>query len=237
MATIIKATSSFFNTMHEEYPRTLYTKYPKTFHLPWSPGKSNDDKVQHDLSAFIGKRVVITEKMDGENTTIYPSGICHARSIDSCNHPSRHWVTAFSIKTADKMPDDLKHIGFRLCGENLYAKHSIHYQDLESYFLLFNVWEKQLCFNWDETIEIARQLDISTVPVLYDGIFDELLIKALPNTLRNNQEGFVMRLADEIDLIDWGKSVVKWVRPNHIQTNVHWFNQEIIKNNLINKHI
>ena len=51
-------------------------KYPSTPYL--------------DLTNFplIGKQVIVTEKMDGENTSMYRHRI-HARSIDSLPHPSR----------------------------------------------------------------------------------------------------------------------------------------------------
>lgn len=42
-------------------------KYPRTRHLPSSPGATSDDKFISDFSGFKGKKVVITEKMDGEN--------------------------------------------------------------------------------------------------------------------------------------------------------------------------
>ncbi len=41
-------------------------KYPRTFHLPWSPGLTKDDKRIENLDGFIGREVVVTEKMDGE---------------------------------------------------------------------------------------------------------------------------------------------------------------------------
>lgn len=41
-------------------------KYPKTMHLPWSPGLQNDDRVIANLDAFRGHEVVVTEKLDGE---------------------------------------------------------------------------------------------------------------------------------------------------------------------------
>ena len=58
-------------------------KYPRTPHFPWSPGATDDDKILQDLSVFDKQPVVITEKMDGENTTIYADGYIHARSLDS----------------------------------------------------------------------------------------------------------------------------------------------------------
>lgn len=45
-----------------------YIKYPRTFHLPWSLGATSDDKVLKNVDHFEGTCVVITEKMDGENS-------------------------------------------------------------------------------------------------------------------------------------------------------------------------
>ncbi len=54
-------------------------KYGRTYHLPMSPGATKDDKIVSDLSGLFGAaEVVITKKMDGENTTIHARG-CHAR--------------------------------------------------------------------------------------------------------------------------------------------------------------
>src|SRR3546814_8478297 len=78
------------------------------------------------LAAFEGKRVIVTEKMDGENTTLYRDYI-HARSVDGRSHPSRDWVKQFRSGIAADIPED-----WRVCGENLFAKHSIHYTALRS---------------------------------------------------------------------------------------------------------
>lgn len=69
----------------------MRVKYPRTFHLPWSRSYTHDDKVLKHVQHFEGKEVVVTEKMDGENTTMYRDYL-HARSIDSKDHPSRHWI-------------------------------------------------------------------------------------------------------------------------------------------------
>lgn len=73
-------------------------KYPRTPHLPWSPGASVDDVRLEGLDGFEGEEVVVTEKLDGENTTLYRDGL-HARSMDSAHHPSRTWVKALHART------------------------------------------------------------------------------------------------------------------------------------------
>ena len=92
-----------------------YVKYPRTYHLPWSPGATDDDRVLTDeeLEAnFVGRMVVVTEKMDGENTTMYNDYI-HARSLDSASHPSREWVKNLHAQIQWQIPD-----GWRICGES-----------------------------------------------------------------------------------------------------------------------
>ena len=126
-----------------------YVKYPRTYHLPWSPGATDDDRVLTDeeLEAnFVGRMVVVTEKMDGENTTMYNDYI-HARSLDSASHPSREWVKNLHAQIQWQIPD-----GWRICGENLYASHTLHYAGLPSYFIVFSVWdENNICQSWDDT--------------------------------------------------------------------------------------
>lgn len=73
-----------------------HTKYPRTPHLPWSEGATSDDVFLNNCSHFEGKEVVVTEKLDGECTSMYHDKI-HARSIDSRNHPSSHYSQNLSL--------------------------------------------------------------------------------------------------------------------------------------------
>src|SRR3972149_1207672 len=112
-------------------------KYPRTFHLPWSEGATPDDKT-HTYQAiermFGGEQVVVAEKADGENTTIYSDGTCHARSTGDKSHPSRSYVRRKAVEVGCELPK-----GWRLVGENMYARHSIAYNELPDYFVLFGV--------------------------------------------------------------------------------------------------
>ena len=137
-------------------------KYPRTRHLPWSPGASRDDVIAKEVEAFSGQRVIVSEKMDGENTTLYRDH-SHARSLDSRHHPSRNWVKGLHGSIAHEIPE-----GWRICGENLYARHSIDYEELSTYFMLFSVWDADnRCLDWDSTCEWAELLGLETVPVLW----------------------------------------------------------------------
>lgn len=199
-------------------------KYPRTWHLPWSGSKTDDDKTLSDCDHFVGMDVVVTIKMDGENSSWY-NDHTHARSIDSNNHPSRNWCKAFHATIKNDIPD-----GYRICGENLYATHSIHYSDLKSYFYGFSAWdENNFCLSWDETIEWFNILGITPVEVLYRGPWDEKLIKSLDY---GANEGYVVRNADSFHYQDFSSNVAKNVRAKHVQTDKHWMSQKIVPNEL-----
>lgn len=203
---------------------TSWIKYPKTLHLPWSPGLTDGDKVIPSLSSFEGKKVIVTEKMDGENTTLY-RGYMHARSLDSRNHPSRNWVRQFHAGISEDIPDH-----WRVCGENLYATHSIRYESLPSYFLGFSIWDEyNRCLPWNETVEWFNLIGIISVPVLYEGPFDTNVIRSL---WKGSGEGYVVRLAEGFTYAQFHRSVAKYVRKNHVQTDQHWAQGPIVKNGL-----
>lgn len=201
-------------------------KYPRTRHLPWSPGASKDDLIADGIEAFVGQRVIVSEKMDGENTTLYRDHL-HARSLDGRHHPSRAWLKARCGAIAHEIPE-----GWRICGENLYARHSVGYEALPSYFMVFSVWDADnRCLDWDNTVEWAELLGLETVPVLYDGEFDRHWLRAL-NLDLDRCEGYVVRLAASFAYAEFGDSVAKWVRANHIQTDQHWMLSEVVANGL-----
>lgn len=203
-------------------------KYPRTPHLPFSEGITSDDKVLKNTNHFFGKEIVITEKMDGENSTIYPN-YYHARSLDS-KHKDYHSYLLTNIlpKIQYQIPSD-----FHICGEYLYAKHSIQYFDLKDYFLVFSIWDKNICLSWDETKEYAELLNLSLVPELYRGIYNEQIVKEIAEKVVNKgREGIVIRLTSSFLYEDFGESIGKYVRKNHVQTDKHWTLDKIIKNEL-----
>lgn len=206
----------------------MRVKYPRTYHLPWSPGITSDDKIIKSLDFLLTCEIVITEKKDGENTTLYSDGM-HARSLDSRHHESRNWVKQFQAQIGHMIPE-----GWRVCGENLYALHSISYTDLLSYFYGFSVWDdRNVSLSWDDTLEWFGLLDIVPVPTLYRGPFDIDKIKEIVAKLDlTTQEGVVIRSTGEIKYDDFSKLACKWVRPNHVQTDEHWTVKKIVPNKL-----
>ena len=177
---------------------------------------------------FVGQYCIASEKRDGEHTSLY-SDYSHARSLDSKNHESRNWVKGLWGKIKHNIPEN-----WRICGENMYAKHSVGYNNLDTYFEVFSIYdENNMNLSWDSLKEWCQLLELKPVPVLWEGIFDLKTIENLHKTLDlEKQEGFVLRIADSFHYNDYETCVAKWVRANHVQTDEHWMNAKVIPNKL-----
>lgn len=202
-------------------------KYPRTYHAPWSLGATDDDKTHKNLEAFETKIVLITEKMDGENTTMMRDCI-YARSLDSKHHPSRSAVKQIWSSIAYKIPSN-----FRICGENLYAKHSIKYENLEDYFMVFSIWDGDTCLSWEDTVHMCSVLGLTTVRELFSGEFDEKICReAFDTAVSNGAEGVVVRNVNSFKYEHFKYNCFKSVRENHVTTNEHWMHSKIEVNKL-----
>jgi hypothetical protein len=205
-------------------------KYPRTHHLPWSPNVPGDDKVIPSLAGFEGQEVVVTVKMDGEQTSMYRDGF-HARSIDTAPHPSRDWLWGLHRQVGHEIPQ-----GWRICGENLYARHSISYKNLRAHFQVFSIWdERNTCLSWEDTIIWAELLGLSVVKVLAMGKWDTFFFNRLvaPGMVDGDPcEGYVVRVARSFAYREFKDVVAKWVRKDHVQTHGHWMREAVVMNGL-----
>lgn len=194
-------------------------KYARTWHLPWSPGTTKDDRMLKDCSMFVGREVVVTRKMDGENFTGYSDGGSHARSIDGKAHPTRAWARAYWARRAYDLPAN-----WRMCGENLYAVHSLTYTNLPGYLLGFSIWDDtNRCLSWEDTQTWLALLNIPSVEVLWRGVWDETAVRKLHTPKDDTvHEGYTVRLADSFRYADFAQSLAKYVRAGHVGTDRHW---------------
>lgn len=219
-------------------------KYPRTPHLKWSQSLTSDDI--YFSGDFTNKEIVITEKLDGENTGMTNKS-CHARSLDSRDHDSRHWVKQLHSFIKNDIPDKWK-----IFGENMFAYHSILYIDLPSYFLSYSIYnEKNICLSWDETVEFCELIGLTTVPVIYRGVYNPNIFSTIwtgkgsfptyessldePKNIIDFQpssaEGYVVRTADSFEYENFSKNVAKFVRKNHVKPNTgHWASKQVFQN-------
>ena len=161
------------------------TKYPRTYHFPFSKGATNDDKVADSnwFDNFKDKEIVITEKLDGSNTALMRNGVFGRSHAAITTNSWDRYITEYC-----GLFDRVKNlIGENeiIYGENLYAVHSIEYNKLPSYFFIFNIRDEKEFYSWDEIEEMSNILDIPTVPVLFKGVFSD------ENDLRNLIEEIV----------------------------------------------
>lgn len=209
-------------------------KFPRTYHLPWSPGRGSDDKVHtpDDIkSNFLRRNLIITEKLDGENQC-WSRNSWHLRSESSTaggilrSKSKAKWaeVQWFIPESEFWFVEDISNL------------HSIEYQDHLCEFFLIAVWDKKLKLWADHKyVELcAKKVDLSPAPVLVKGTsWDsiESLEEAVnwqaqqPSVLGGNREGVVVGIEDCLN--DWTASTAKWVRANHVQTNQHWTRQRL----------
>ena len=209
----------------------IHNKYPRTYHLPYSPGSTNDDKKLQDgwFEYYRGKEIVITEKLDGSNISMSQNGVCERSTAVETRKPwARNlWDPQeglyWRIKTLIGSNETL-------FGENLYGEHSIHYDKLPSYFHLFAVSTESVWESWESVKLFGAILGVKTVPELWRGFIhtekqlEELVNKFVkePSVYGDPREGVVVRLTSSFPLDDFKHCVCKWVRPNHVQTDEHW---------------
>lgn len=212
-------------------------KYERTFHLPWSPGGTSDDKRMLDISGLLNTPVVITEKMDGSNVCMERQS-CFARTHSGPpDHPSFDAFKQLHGMCKVKIP-----INLQIFGEWCYALHSIAYDRLPSFFLMFGVRDlnTNMWLSWEEVELWSQELEVPTVPVLASLEFkNEKSLKETTDHLCSQdsfcgslREGIVVRVSREFSNEDFSSLVGKIVRANHVTTDQHWKSKQIVRNKI-----
>ena len=197
-----------------------WVKYPRTYVLPWSETVGEGDRMLASLAPLACAPVIATEKMDGENVSLYRDFL-HTRSVARIAHPSRAWLDAFWERIRGDIPD-----GWRICGEYLRVGHTVRYDRLPSYFMAFAVWDdRNICLSWADTILFLARLGIEPVPVLYEGLLDPVAIDRAWRGLGTPSEGYVVRTIGEIAYRDFRRLAGKFIRADYVQS-------EPVRNNI-----
>lgn len=240
-----------------------YGRNGKTYHVPFSPGTDSTDRknwkfwsniengVAQDEYAqeklFVDvlpqdpiKRIVITEKFDGQGNCFNEFGL-FARSHGA---PSElPWDRTLRQKW-ELVKNDLKDLNLEVFTENMYATHSIEYLQLEHDAYVFAIRQGQRWLSWEEVEYWSELLDFPTVPVIERDI-DPMQrwgseaacqveiedICGRPSALGSidyhtkeycTLEGVVFRNQEEFHVNNFVQNVFKWVRPGHVKTDEHW---------------
>ncbi len=198
-------------------------KYNRTYHFPFSPGTTSDDRILKDWQGILEHELVITEKLDGENNCLKSDGV-YARSHAA---PTRNPWAKNAWEIWESVKDELGDL--EVFGENLYGLHSIEYTHLESYFYIFAIRLEDTFLSWEEVEFYAALLNLPTVPVYEQGKFEEKKLETLilegmegESRLGGECEGFVCRNAAAFHTDDFKHNVLKYVRASHVKTDQHW---------------
>jgi len=214
-------------------PTREYIKYPSTPYLPFSESIGNPIT---NIKLLLGMPLLVTIKMDGSNACITKDKIA-ARNGQYADHTSFDLLKTEHIYKRSTIPENLQ-----VFGEWLYAKHSIHYKDnlsLSSRFQIFNIYDVNLrCFlGWDEVKDIAKCIDYPTVPIVAENIsieneweFTSTLSRMARKVIESGHEGIVIRPMIPFHYGHFEICTGKYVRANHVQTDNHWKDMHIVKN-------
>ena len=204
------------------FPSTPYLFLPANLEV-------REDKVltADERSDLLSNPLHVEEKVDGENLGISCDGdglLFQARG--SYVRPGgRHfrgletWIQSRGSRIADALGTDLV-----LFGEWCTMVHSIHYDSLPDWMLVFDVYQHSTGRFWETSRrdEFARDLGLHVVPLVATGRFSEQDLVNLIGKSRVGHalmEGVVARTQDS----SGARQRAKVVRPDFVQQiDNHW---------------
>ncbi len=161
---------------------TKIIKYPRTPHIEGSRLQAGDEDLsQVPFSTIAGRHIVVEEKVDGANSAVsfdadgnlllqsrghYLTGGWRERHYNLMKQWARSCENEFF---------DVLGTRYIMYGEWLYAKHAIYYDMLPSYFLEFDIFDRDegIFLDTHRRHEMLRALPVFSVPVLSEGCFTD----------------------------------------------------------------
>lgn len=221
-----------------------FFRFPHTPHIAWlGNGMPRDDKVlsPQESDKLLSYEVVVEEKLDGANLGISVSTEGDVRAQNRGQflqlpmkgqfEKLNFWLKSRSDALFDLLGNDLI-----LFGEWCAARHSLNYDHLPDWLLIFDVYDKKSRQFWSTARrnKLAAQLDLPVVPRLLGGQvtlnFLKELLHSQPSAFRQGTlEGVVIRK----ESAQWLESRAKLVRPDFVQAiGDHWSKRRIDWNHL-----
>lgn len=225
-----------------------FFRFPQTPHIAWlASGTPRDDKVLSpaEATALLASDVAVEEKLDGANLgfSLSPEGELRAQNRGQYLHTPHagqfarlpDWLAVHG-GTLHTVLAQHAGAGLMLFGEWCAARHSLDYDQLPDWFLLFDVYERATGRFWSSARRnaLAAQCGLATVPTLEQG---RCTLDKLKNLLNNYSsryrpgtlEGVVIRQ----ESADWCEARAKLVRADFTQTiTEHWSRRRLEWNRL-----
>lgn len=222
-----------------------FFRFPHTPHLAWlgGGGEPRDDKVlsRAEAARLLNEAVVVEEKLDGANVGISldATGELRLQNRGEYLHPPHHgqfarlgaWLQAHADALFDALTPELL-----VFGEWCAARHSLGYDQLPDWWLVFDVYDRTAGQFWsiERRNDLAAAHGLTTVPTLARGRFTQQELVAMvndrPSSFREGLlEGVVVRSEDA----GWTVARAKLVRADFVQNiGAHWRNRALEWNQL-----
>lgn len=197
---------------------TDFLRFPSTPYLRRPSSKDlREDKVltERERLSFLEHRLHLEEKIDGQNLGISfdGEGLRFQARGSFVELGGRHfrglatWVRPREARLANALGRDLV-----LFGEWCAVTHTVYYDALPDWFLVFDVYQLSTASFWPTQLRdgLASSIGLHTVPFLGDGHFDEQQLSRMTTTSmvgREPMEGIVARVQDDRSTIERAKLV------------------------------
>ena len=211
-----------------------FFRFPQTPHLAWlGQGTPRDDKLlsPDEVRQLLASEVLVEEKLDGANLgfSIGPDGAVRAQNrgqylIEPYGGPFARlasWLQPREERLFDGLGQHL--IAF---GEWCAAKHSLEYDRLPDWWLLFDIYDREQGKFWSSQRRDAwaQQYGFACVPRLRAGRvslgqLQEMMLQQASAFRSGPLEGVVVR----VDNAQWSIARAKLVRADFTQAiDTHW---------------
>lgn len=223
---------------------SAFFRFPHTPHLAWlGPGTPRDDKVlaANEATALLAGEVVVEEKLDGANLgiSLAEDGALRFQNRGQYLHPPfagqfqrlGGWIAAHEEALRRELSP-----GLILFGEWCAARHSVAYDRLPDWLIVFDV-HKRSEHNFFSTARrdaLAQRLGLAVVRTVSRGRTTLVDLTRRLSTERSHYragpiEGFVIRK----ETSDWLLNRAKLVHPEFVQgIDEHWRRRRIEWNRL-----
>ncbi len=225
-----------------------FFRFPHTPHIAWlGDVVPRDDKVlaPDEVRELLFGSVLVEEKLDGANLGISLSADNELRVQNRGQYLEEPFYGQFSRLTAwlgqhsIKLSEHLDH-NLILFGEWCAARHSLNYEKLPDWFVVFDVYDRSRQQFWSSARRnlLAGKLGLAAVPAIYEG---RAALADLKSFLQNSTsryrsgppEGIVVRKNSS----DWCEVRAKLVRAEFSQSiGEHWRSRTIQWNRLQSQH-
>lgn len=207
-------------------------RFPKTPYLNGSFVRSRSDKIvsKAETQELVGKNVLIQEKIDGSLV-----GFSFSKSGESIIQNKNYVIDINSNNYYKKLADwhllnesDLLNVcedKYILFGEWMFWEHTVKYNSLPSYFISFDIYDKnnKKFLSTQKQKEILKDTKIKSNPVIFEGELESIeclnKYKLKSQFGDNNMEGIYVRVDDE----NYNIKRYKYVDKNFSERiNEHW---------------